>query len=177
MTSKISLHGDKCTLRHSKRTTERRSSLTFLCRRASRPRVYTHPLPRPHTPEPTASLRSTAGRGNLRAGRGNRRASRGRGAWASPLRSRSTKNSPPAALERPVERGRAWRASPPSRFREPGPASGYSRCCSGLGIGRKVRRRRGERAAGWERAALPAERREPGRQEADTVVRGGAEGR
>ena len=149
---------------------QRRSSLPFFCRRASRPRVYTHALPRPHTPEATASLRSTAGRGN-------RRASRGRGAWASPLRPRSTKNSPPEALERPVERGRAWRASLPSRFREPGPASGYSRCCSGLGIGRKVRRRRGERAAGWVRAALPAKRRAPGSQEADTAVRGGAEGR
>lgn len=118
-----------------------------------------------------------AGRGIRRGGRGIRRGFRGRGAWASPLRPRSTESSLPAALERPVERGRAWRASPLSRFWEPGPASGYLRCCSGLRTRRKVRRRRGERAAGWERSALPAERRAPGSQEADMAVRGGAEGR
>ena len=133
----------------------------------------------PAPPHPRADRVSSvhSRRGNRRAGRGIRRGSRGRGAWASPLRPRSTESSPPAALERPVERGRAWRASPLSRFWEPGPASGYSRCCSGLRTRRKVRRRRGERAAGWERSALPAERRAPGSQETDMAVRGGAEGR
>lgn len=171
MTSKISLHGDKWTPRqftHSKRTTERRSSLTFLCRRASRPRVCTQPLPRPHTPEPTASLRSTAAAETAEPKPQSFPRTRRLG-LAPPTAEHREQSS--AALERPVEKGRAWRASPLSRFREPGPASGYSRCCSRLRTWCKVR------TAGWERATLPAERRAPGRQEADMAVRGGAEGR
>lgn len=151
------------------RETERRSSLTFLCRRFPRGLESALSPPAPPHLVPTASLRSTAAAETAEPETAG--VSRGRGARASPLRPRSTESSPPAALERPVEKGRAWRASPLSRFREPGPASAIRGAAPAQDLC-KVRT-----AGGRGLAFLPAERRAPRRQEADMAVRGGAEGR